>query len=56
MRNYPEFMISFLGITAMGSVAVPLNSLWKTQELEYAVSDSDCKVLFFWFWFCFFLF
>ena len=46
MRNLPEFMISFLAITSMGCVAVPLNALWKTEELEYAVKDSGCKVLF----------
>jgi len=26
-------------------VAVPLNALWKSEELEYAVNDSGCKVL-----------
>eukprot|EP00931_Biecheleriopsis_adriatica_P115010 TRINITY_DN90869_c0_g1_i1.p1 TRINITY_DN90869_c0_g1~~TRINITY_DN90869_c0_g1_i1.p1 ORF type:complete len:585 (-),score=122.24 TRINITY_DN90869_c0_g1_i1:69-1823(-) len=45
MRNLPEFMISFLGITAMGAVAVPLNSLWSTKELEYAVKDSGTSVI-----------
>merc|ERR1712176_1714432 len=28
-----------------GGVAVPLNSLWKTDEFEYAVKDSEMKVL-----------
>merc|ERR1719198_2614328 len=46
MRNLPEFMLSFLAITYVGAVAVPLNSLWKTEEFEYAVKDSDCKLLF----------
>merc|ERR1712151_1455450 len=27
MRNFPEFLLAFLGITYMGGVAVPLNSL-----------------------------
>lgn len=45
MRNCPEYMISFLGITAMGAVAVPLNSMWGTQELEYAVKDSGSVVI-----------
>eukprot|EP00941_MAST-03F_sp_MAST-3F-sp1_P006104 g6104.t1 len=45
MRNYPEFLIAFLGITAMGAVAVPLNSLWKTEELQYAVNDSGCRLI-----------
>jgi len=45
MRNFPEFLLAFLGITYMGGVAVPLNSLWKTDEFEYAVKDSEMKVL-----------
>ena len=45
MRNYPEFLISFFGITAMGAVAVPLNALWKTDELKYAITDAGCKVV-----------
>merc|ERR1711871_68596 len=46
MRNFPEFVISFVAVQSMGAVAVPLNSLWKSDELEYALKDSGCKVLF----------
>jgi long-chain acyl-CoA synthetase len=45
MRNYPELLISYLAITAVGGVAVPLNAMWKSSELEYAVTDAACKVL-----------
>lgn len=45
MRNTPEYMLAFLAVTAMGAVAVPLNSLWGTQELEYAVKDSGSTVI-----------
>lgn len=45
MRNMPEYMLAFLSITAMGAVAVPLNSLWGTQELEYAAKDSGTGVI-----------
>jgi len=45
MRNLPEFLISFLAVTAIGAVVVPLNALWKSEELEYAVSDSGCKIM-----------
>jgi len=45
MRNLPEFLLGFLGITAVGCRAVPLNAMWGSQELEYAVKDSDCKVV-----------
>ena len=34
MRNYPELLISFLAITAAGGVAIPLNAMWKCEELE----------------------
>jgi acyl-CoA synthetase (AMP-forming)/AMP-acid ligase II len=45
MRNLPEFCFAFCAIQCAGAVAVPLNSLWKTDELEYAVKDSGCKIL-----------
>jgi long-chain acyl-CoA synthetase len=45
MRNYPEFLLAFLGVTAVGGVAVPLNSLWVADELEYGVKNANCKVL-----------
>jgi len=45
MRNLPEFMIAFLGISACGAVAVPLNSLLGGKELEYALKDSGSKVV-----------
>eukprot|EP01006_Ploeotia_vitrea_P043992 TRINITY_DN66796_c2_g2_i2.p1 TRINITY_DN66796_c2_g2~~TRINITY_DN66796_c2_g2_i2.p1 ORF type:complete len:469 (-),score=46.98 TRINITY_DN66796_c2_g2_i2:484-1890(-) len=46
MRNYPEWCISFVAAVAIGAVAVPLNSWWKSSELEYALQDSGAKVLF----------
>lgn len=45
MRNIPEFMLAFLGATAAGCRAVPLNAMWNAKEVEYAVKDSDCKVV-----------
>jgi len=45
MRNCTEFMLAFLAIQALGGVAVPLNSLWGTSELEYALKDSGTAVL-----------
>jgi len=46
MRNYPEWCFGFIGSTLMGAVAVPLNSWWGTQELEYGLKDSGSNVLF----------
>jgi len=46
MRNTPEYMLAFCAVASAGMRIVTLNSLWKTEELEYAVKDSDCKMLF----------
>ncbi|ODT86397.1 class I adenylate-forming enzyme family protein [Phenylobacterium sp. SCN 70-31] len=45
MRNYPEWMIAFQAITAVGAVAVALNALWTAQELAFGVADSGAGVL-----------
>ncbi|MEM6414412.1 MAG: class I adenylate-forming enzyme family protein [Pseudomonadota bacterium] len=45
MQNCPEWCFSYMGIIALGAVVVPLNSWWKTQELVYAIKDSDIKVV-----------
>jgi long-chain acyl-CoA synthetase len=44
MRNFPEWIISWWAITAIGGVAVPLNSWGTGEELEYGVSDSESCV------------
>ncbi|MCF6214863.1 MAG: acyl--CoA ligase [Emcibacter sp.] len=46
MRNLPEWIISFLAITSLGAVAVPLNSWWRGEELSYALEDSGAKLIF----------
>jgi len=46
MRNMPEFMLSFLAISSVGCRVVTLNSLWGTSEMEYAVKDSETKLIF----------
>jgi len=45
MRNLPEWITSFVAITSIGAIAVPLNAWWVTHELEYAVADSGCTVI-----------
>ena len=44
MRNYPEWVISFMAVTAMGGVAVCMNALWQTDEIEYGLTHSGSKV------------
>ena len=39
MRNYPEYCLAFMAITAIGAVAVPLNSWWQGEELAYGIRD-----------------
>ena len=46
MRNYPEWLSAFVAITAMGAVAVPINSWGKARDLLFAVRDSGCKTVF----------
>lgn len=45
MRNYPEWVFSFLAVTSIGGVAVAMNALWTSEEMEYGLSDSGAKVL-----------
>lgn len=40
MRNYPEWISSFVAITSVGAVAVPLNAWWQTDELAFGIEDS----------------
>ncbi|MGY6501260.1 MAG: class I adenylate-forming enzyme family protein [Acidimicrobiales bacterium] len=45
MRNYPEWIFSFVAITSIGAVAVPLNAWWTGEELNFGLEDSGSKVL-----------
>ena len=46
MRNYPEWIFSFMAATSVGGVAVPTNSLWVGAEIEYALNDSGATICF----------
>ena len=45
MRNYPEWVMSFIAVTSIGAISVSLNSWWTAEELDFALSDSTPKVL-----------
>jgi long-chain acyl-CoA synthetase len=45
MRNYPEWVYAFMGITAAGGVAVAMNAWWSGEELLYGIEDSGLKLL-----------
>ena len=44
MRNYPEWIYSYMAVTSIGCVAVPLNSWWQGEELDYGITHSEAKV------------
>jgi long-chain acyl-CoA synthetase len=46
MRNYPEWVEAFMGITAAGGIAVAMNAWWTGEELVYGIQDSGLKLLF----------
>lgn len=45
MANYPEYAPIKLAIARVGAVAVPLNYLYRTQELGYVLTQSSCRAL-----------
>ena len=44
-RNNPQWMMAFMGATAVGAVAVPMNGWWTTEELDYGFADSGARVV-----------
>ena len=45
MRNYPEWILAFEAITAIGAIAVAMNALWQPGEMAYGLEDSGARVL-----------
>lgn len=45
MRNYPEWIMTYLGALSIGAVVVSMNAWWTTDELDYGLSDSTPTVL-----------
>lgn len=45
LPNCPEFVIGFYAIAKLGSVVLPLNHLFKAEEIGYYLADSDVKVI-----------
>lgn len=46
MRNYPEMLIAMMAISSIGAVVVFLNGWWTTSELDYALQDSEARIVF----------
>ncbi len=46
MRNYPEWVTAFMGVTSMGAVAVAMNAWWTGEEMMYGINDSGLNTMF----------
>ncbi|MDH5736964.1 MAG: acyl--CoA ligase, partial [Gammaproteobacteria bacterium] len=46
MRNYPEWVLSYMAIVSVGGIAVALNSWWNTHEMAYGLTDCGARVVF----------
>ena len=38
MRNFAEWVCIFNAVTSIGAIAVAMNALWQSEEMEFAVS------------------
>ena len=45
MRNYPEWVTSFVAILHLGAIAVPMNAWWQADELAYGLHDSGTRLV-----------
>ncbi len=45
MANYPEFVPVKFAIARTGAIAVPLNYLYRSDELQFVLSDAGCRVV-----------
>ncbi len=45
-RNYPEWIATYMAVTMIGAVIVPMNSWWLGAELEFGLRDSGAKLMF----------
>ncbi len=45
MPNCPQFLVAFYGILKLGAVHVPVNPLFKREEVLYELKDSGAQVM-----------
>jgi crotonobetaine/carnitine-CoA ligase len=45
MGNRPAFIVAFLGILHSGATVVPLNTLYKPDEVRYALEHAQCQAV-----------
>jgi long-chain acyl-CoA synthetase len=46
MRNYPEWLLVYWAAVSIGVAVVGMNAWWVADEVEYALEDSEPKVIF----------
>ncbi len=46
MRNYPEWLLVYWAAVSIGVAVVGMNAWWVADEVEYALNDSDPKIVF----------
>jgi len=45
LPNCPEFVISFYAIASLNAIVLPLNHLFKAEEVSYYLDDSDVRAI-----------
>ncbi|MCV7166067.1 class I adenylate-forming enzyme family protein [Mycobacterium stomatepiae] len=45
MANYPQFVTIKFAIARVGAIAVPVNFLYRDDELRYVLDDSGCRIV-----------
>jgi len=45
MRNYPEWISTFIGAVMLGAIVVPMNAWWISDELAYGLRDSGTRIV-----------
>jgi long-chain acyl-CoA synthetase len=46
LQNIPEFVICYLATVRVGAIAVSINSMYKSEELNYILNDAGCGLIF----------
>lgn len=46
LPNYPEFLMMWLALSKIGAPLIPINTRYKSGELEYIVNNCDATTLF----------
>jgi long-chain acyl-CoA synthetase len=46
MRNYPEWMLIYWAAVSIGVAVVGMNAWWAAAEIEFALNDSEPKIVF----------